>query len=609
MSGDLEIIVAGSSLRKTLARSVAGVVCIVLLNAWPEPAAAQPQCADLVGHLTATPSTIDRETSPSLTTNLMWSVDVKRCPAPPIVTLERRSVPPERHTVPLSGRMSTDVARTTVFALRAQNRDLASATVTVKGDPGFITVSFGKTLTPDDITKFNQQWMQPFSTGAALEFARSTLSSLDSSGATATGERMAAMVRMFDLTHDTRYLDHLLDLVQLTLKFRDDRPLDSGPNVFRPPDQIRNKVGLPAWGGGLLDNYGLHSVDEIVSSLYAYPIAAFARIIAQDPALQARYECKIIASGPPTVPVKKCSDAIFYANSALETVQVFLPQLHRQPVGNLIEEMLTHPAEYATKPSQADCDDAKHHADNHEPGRKDRWTQEYSDCLAKRKLAGKPMPHNINLTFSLVLIELSRVLDTSFYLQSPRRAGGAEDMRDRFFVLIPRQQRYFVDHLNPAVLRDQYDACKRNFCWRYSDHGAEGVGYHPEDTDHGSIDMSYVGLFLRDFDRLNAAAARFHEAFSLDLDKRQRLARTFAETIAPNTNVTGQNFKHDVAGQEEKSPADSNSRCEGWLELTRADAKVWDLCREMSLRIVDGRQPYLGVGNHSALLANKQFLP
>jgi hypothetical protein len=41
----------------------------------------------------------------------------------------------------------------------------------VTGDPGFITVSWGKQLTADDITKFNQQWMQPLERAAALNFA------------------------------------------------------------------------------------------------------------------------------------------------------------------------------------------------------------------------------------------------------------------------------------------------------------------------------------------------------------------------------------------------------------------------------------------------------
>jgi hypothetical protein len=68
-------------------------------------------------------------------------------------------------------------------------------------------------------------------------------------------------------------------------------------------------------------------------------------------------------------------------------------------------------------------------------------------------------------------------------------------------------------------------------------------------------------------------------------------------------------IKHDVTGRE-GNPADaSNSRCEGWLGLTRADARVWQACHAVSLRIVDDRQPYLNIGNHSALLMSKQFLP
>jgi hypothetical protein len=259
MNGDSQITIIRSSPLKALALSAACVAYIFFLNVWSEPVSAQPECADIVGHLTAMPSTIDRETSP-VTTNLMWSVDVKRCPISPIVTLERRTVPFEHHTVAretpcgrptcrLKGQMSATVTRTTLFVLRTENRDLANATVTVNGDPGLITVSFGKQLTADDITKFNQQWMQPWSKEEALGFARFTMFTLDSSGDTSTGERMAAMVRMFDLTKDTIYLDHLLDLIQVALKFRDDRPLDSGPNVFRPPDQIRNRLGLPAWGG------------------------------------------------------------------------------------------------------------------------------------------------------------------------------------------------------------------------------------------------------------------------------------------------------------------------------------------------------------------------
>jgi hypothetical protein len=565
-------------------------------------------------------------------TILTWSVEAKSCLAPPRITLER-TLPPELDIVPLSGQTSRDdVIKTTIFALKAQvqgeaKRTLATVTVTVTGDPGFITVSYGKHLTADDITKFNQQWMQPLERAAALNFATSTLSNLDSSGDTGNGERMAAMVRMFDLTQDPRYLDHLLDLIEIVMHFRDDRPFDTGSNVFRPTDEIRNRVGLPAWGGGLLDNFGLHSVLELTSSLYAYPIAAFARILAEDPALRARYQCPIGFQGPPllqaAIVVKPCADAVWLTNRVIETVAFFLPQIHQQPVGNVTEAMLTHPKAYLVRPTKADCDDALNQAKSIAPESIDRWNEEHLDCLESRNAAGQPMAHNKNLAFSMALIELSRVLDSLFYLQSPGRASNAEAIRDSLFVIMPRQQRYFVDHLNPESLKDNYDACKTHFCWYYMDAGNppppgwpacelggyKCLNYHIEDTDHGSMDMAYVGLFLRDIDRLRAGAAPFNEQFPLGPALLQGFAGTFVDTIAPNTNVTGGNFKSDLAGHQSSNPPDgSDNLCDGWLELTRVDFQVWALCHEMSLRIVNSQQPYLRIGNHSMLLNSKQFM-
>jgi len=52
-------------------------------------------------------------------------------------------------------------------------------------------------------------------------------------------------------------------------------------SAFRPGG--RNTSGIPGEYGGL------SHVEEVVSNLYAYPIAAFARIIAENPSLQAKY--------------------------------------------------------------------------------------------------------------------------------------------------------------------------------------------------------------------------------------------------------------------------------------------------------------------------------
>jgi hypothetical protein len=139
----------------------------------------------------------------------------------------------EQFTIPIP---PTATTVSLVLTSGGLHRTLASVRITVAGDPGLIQVSPGRMVTADDITKFNQQWMQPWATRAALGFAASTLSNKDSSGTTGNGERMAAIVRMFDLTHDAPYLDHLFDLIEIVLRYRDDRPLDSGPKAA---DEIR----------------------------------------------------------------------------------------------------------------------------------------------------------------------------------------------------------------------------------------------------------------------------------------------------------------------------------------------------------------------------------
>ena len=46
--------------------------------------------------------------------------------------------------------------------------------------------------------------------------------------------------------------------------------------------------------------------------------------------------------------------------------------------------------------------------------------------------------------------------------------------------------------------------CLGIVCWNYEDDLPSDHDPHPEDLDHGAMDMSYVGLFFRNFGRLNA---------------------------------------------------------------------------------------------------------
>jgi hypothetical protein len=622
---------------RCLSACLAAPIALAITLVWTNPSQALPSggsggpppppdcAADITGKLTASPSSFNRATDLSFSTTLSWSVDVpKGCPVKPTLTLANNPAPISGHTQPFTiPNPPTTTTVSLVMTNRGLQRTLASVRIAVAGDPGLVTVSPSRQVTADDIAEFNEEWMQPWAIEAALGTATSRLFNKDSSGTTEVGERMAAMVRMFEVTHDTRYLDHLFDLIEIVLRYRDDRLFGSGPKVT---DEIRNKVGLAAWGGGLLDNYGLHSVNEWTSSLYAYPIAAFARILAEDPAARARYQCNIIVSTAPdavaepqAVHLPRCADPIVYANRVLETVEVFLPQIHEQRVGNFTEAMLAAPKDFRSRPTAEDCNAAVALAIKTEPTKKDRWTKEYKDCLKMRDGAEKPGPHNLDLAFSKVLIELTRVLANPFYLQSPAHAPNADQMRASLFTLMPRQQRYFVDHLNPQSLKDDFDPCKVRFCWYYMEPNAEAdclslmlegylcLSFHVEDTDHGSMDMTYLGPFLRDIDRLRAGASGVGEQFSLGPSQLQGFATAFADTIASNT--PDGNFKSDLGGRQEGAPDDSDNLCDGWLELARVNSTVWVLCRAMSVRNVAGQQPYLRIGNHSVLLATKQFLP
>ena len=74
------------------------------------------------------------------------------------------------------------------------------------GDPGVITVSAGPDITLQDLKKFDAHWMQPAQRQVAYERAYWNLYQRNVSIVWEAGERMTTLVRMYELTHDTRYL-------------------------------------------------------------------------------------------------------------------------------------------------------------------------------------------------------------------------------------------------------------------------------------------------------------------------------------------------------------------------------------------------------------------
>ena len=545
-------------------------------------------CADgISGSLSATPSFIDRATSASVRVTLTWAVQVS-----PYCTMSLGLyLSGVKQPVGRMGTLSFDLLHTTTYALKALlwpgQPTLATTTVTVIGDPGVITVSAGPEITLQDLSKFDAHWMQPAQRQVAYERAYWNLYQRNVSIVWEAGERMTTLVRMYELTHDTRYLDHLHQFTEAALMFRDDHhPGDiyaTGEDLPVPArDEIRGQTGLPGWGGSSLITARRHVVDE-VSFHYAYPIAAFARLVAEHPELYGRYG----------------ADAVRYANESITTVRMFLPQLTFRQAGAFTEATLKTLDVFRTTPTDAQCEEAYEQALVDDPTADNATMKRY--CLDLSKLAGFPMAHNWNFAFMRVLIELWRVLDNPWYQHAPGADPTAGPLRAQIPVIVSRLQRYFVNRLETMT---ESGGASPRFFWHYNDDLPAGFSSDPEDASHGSLDIDGLWVLHRNFVRLNAAATAAGEPIPLASGDLRKFAQTFLRKIAG-----GSNFTDDVHG-DPASPADHrNSACDGWLHLTEADVQVYHVCREMSLRVVNGTQPYLTMSNHAALLLNKPWLP
>src|SRR5262245_26158489 len=177
-----------------------------------------------------------------------------------------------------------------------------------------VSVSDGTAVSSTDIAAFDGRWMTPDMCKGWLEDAENSHKMRQHGWA--PPERMMAMAHLFELTHDERYLIHLREFIELALRYRDDHyPGNPDPACRRceptPIDDFRHRH-VAGWGGvhdGALSipvcpAGGCSGISETLTGLYAYSIAAFARIVAEDPSLHAFYG----------------ADAVRYANAVLETM-------------------------------------------------------------------------------------------------------------------------------------------------------------------------------------------------------------------------------------------------------------------------------------------------
>jgi hypothetical protein len=371
---------------------------------------------------------------------------------------------------------------------------------------------------------------------------------------------MMAMAHLFDLTHDARYLIHLREFIELALRYRDDHyPGNPDPACRRceprPIDDFRH--GHVAGWGGVQDGAlsisgcpagGCSGISEALTGIYAYPIAAFARIVAEDPSLHAAYG----------------ADALRYANAALETMRALtLLQMDSRQVGNFTEGYLTD--------------------------------------VTYRDSFGKPMEYNVNAAFMTMLMELWRALDSPFYRNSAPQPPDVEIARAGIPFFVSRFQRFFSNHLQTWT--DTPNGRPR-FHWNYGESPASRFA----ENQHSSVDMRYINMLRHNFDRLNAQVAQAGEPIALDSSVLERFANTFVYKIAEVPWRGDSNLAQNVDG-EHRGP-DQNNNCKGWVNLAVANPFVYTICRDVTVGVVNGQRggsPAFSVGMHSEVLMNKQF--
>lgn len=475
---------------------------------------------------------------------------------------------------------------TYVLTLRWGSTGASAATTTVNVAPIAVETGTGA-VTAEDLREFDVRWMSADDQGGAVWGACTNLYDRNDAAAWVVGARMQAMVRMYETTHAPGYLHHLSDLVACALTYRDDRhpgPKEGETDLElhrpQPLDEIRGAAGLPAWGGRSVNSAGLHRVDETVSSIYAHGLAAFARLVAEDPDQATRDQYR--------------DQAIDAADAVLETIRVFTPQLRFGETESGLEVALVMPEQLRTLLTESSCTAAGEAAKQLNPKGSDRYNQQVTNCIKAGENPG-PLAYNEQQLFLMVLIEMSRVLDSDFYRQHSPHSANEDWDRVLFPLLVEDGQRYFANRVEQVG-----DGTDARFRWLHVE------GAPPDDFDdpsHGGVLMRYAALLNRDLARLNArVAAAGDPAIPFDASFLRRFANTFLYITRDG------HIAEDVDGSTPADPDGSQDHlCDGWIDLALVEPAIYDICHEMTLRVVNEGQPNLLVQNHAALLATKRL--
>ena len=389
------------------------------------------------------------------------------------------------------------------------------------------------------------------------------------------GQRTSALVQMYSLiepldpTRAARYLERLRRIADVILANRDDARHFS-PEVaahFPPNGQPVMRSAIEAIVRCLRgahftkDRDGKWNTDVVTAGLFTYAMAAFARRVADRPALHARYG----------------ADAIRFTTAAIDTYQAFRPELHL--VETDAQAYLPVPMAYANLACGS----------NH-------------SCQVYRSTAGKPLVYNENLSMMKALAEAALASDSTLY----RGSAAATDARLRhaaeFPLLIAKNFTFFDKHLHSKTLGDGTPY----FEWDHQQPISQ-----IQNTAHGGFELGSLAVLLDDKIPLNALLESLgrSERVALSTPLFVRFANTFLRKIwhydFQNANGLRNVLDENVNGTSHPTEAkNANEECAGWIPLAQFDRWIWIRCRDATFH----PPGYLREDNHAALLRYRQFL-
>jgi hypothetical protein len=291
-------------------------------------------------------------------------------------------------------------------------------------------------------------------------------------------------------------------------------------------------------------------------------MAAFARRVAEDPALQTRY----------------AADATWFVSEVIETYRAFLPEQHLKEEDR--HAYFVVPASYA----KLRCNGDKRKA-----------------CEGYRETAGQPLSYNENLSMMKALAETALAANSQMYRSSSQanslKLFLATTVAPR---LIAKNVVYFRSAVHTQNVQDTILAY-----WNHQEPLPR-----EQDTAHASFELGSLAVVYELKDRLNELLSAAHKPERIVLP---------AGFFTPITNTfLRRTWKYDyknprgprnilsknVSGSGDASDAsNANMECAGWIPLAQFDKWMWIRCRD----VTEHAPGYFRVGNHAALLRYRGY--